>query len=150
MSKFHLAQFNVAWLLEPMEHPRIKDFRDAIDPIHDLAEEAPGFVWRLAEDGQADAVGLRPLGEDGVINCTVWETREAMEAFVYKGVHGKALKRRMEWFHPPEKPSVVLWWVPAGHHPTLEEALGKLELLRASGGTAEAFSPRQRFSPPSS
>ena len=33
----------------------------------------------------------------------------------------------------------VMWWVPAGHRPTLEEALERLEHLRVHGDSDEAF-----------
>jgi len=34
---------------------------------------------------------------------------------------------------------MVLWWVPAGHQPTVAEAVARLKLLRERGPTAEAF-----------
>ncbi len=144
---YHFAQFNVAWLKKPLEHPDIADFTNAIDSVHELADQAPGFVWRLIADGQDDATTLHPLGEDGVINCTVWESREAMAAWVYRNEHGDALKRRRDWFNPPIAPSVVMWWVPAGHTPTLEEALDRLQYLRNNGSTPLAFTFKDKYSP---
>jgi hypothetical protein len=43
---------------------------------------------------------------------------------------------------------LVLWWVPAGRRPTIEEALTKLALLRSKGPTAEAFTFRNPFPAP--
>ncbi len=43
---------------------------------------------------------------------------------------------------------LVLWWVPRGHRPTIEEAKARLEMLRAKGPAAEAFTFRQAFPPP--
>lgn len=143
----HFAQFNVAWLRKPLDHPDTADFTNAIDPLHDLADTAPGFVWRLIADGHDDATVLRPLGEDGIINCTVWESREAMAAWVYRHEHGTALKRRRDWFQPPVEPNVVMWWVPAGHTPTLDEALDRLQYLRTHGATPLAFTFRDKFRP---
>ncbi len=34
---------------------------------------------------------------------------------------------------------LVLWWVPAGHHPTLEEALARLDHLNQHGNSDHAF-----------
>jgi heme-degrading monooxygenase HmoA len=144
---YHFAQFNVAWLKKPLEHPDIADFRQAIDPVHELAEQAPGFVWRLIADGHGDATTLRPLGEDGIINFTVWESREAMAAWVYRDEHGEALKRRRDWFHPPREPNSVMWWVPAGHTPILDEALDRLQYLRRNGSTPLAFTRKDSYSP---
>jgi hypothetical protein len=36
----------------------------------------------------------------------------------------------------------VLWWVPKGHRPDVEEALARLDLLRGKGPGAEAFTFR--------
>lgn len=142
----HFAQFNVAWLKQPLDHPEIADFKNGIDTIHALADKADGFVWRLVSDGHDSALALRPLGEDGIINFTVWTSREAMANFVYrKGDHAAALRRRRDWFHPAKEHNVVMWWIPAGHIPSLEEALVRLEHLRRHGPTPHAFTFRENF-----
>jgi hypothetical protein len=43
---------------------------------------------------------------------------------------------------------LALWWIPAGHRPTIAEAIAKLEMLRSKGPTAEAFTFRKAFPPP--
>jgi hypothetical protein len=43
--------------------------------------------------------------------------------------------------------TTVLWWVPEGHEPSVEEAVARLERLRARGSTPEAFSLRHQFGP---
>ncbi|MDG4763211.1 DUF3291 domain-containing protein [Solwaraspora sp. WMMD406] len=144
---YHYAQFNVAWLREPLDHPALAEFTEAIDPLHDIADRTPGFVWRLKAEGDDDATALRPLGEDGIINFTVWESREAMAAWVYRHGHGAALKRRRDWFRPPLEPNVVMWWIPAGHTPTLDEAIDRLQYLRSRGPTPLAFTFRDKYRP---
>jgi len=144
---YQFAQFNVAWLQKPLQHPQIADFRNAIDPLHADADETPGFVWRLIADGGDDATSLRPLGEDGIINCTVWESREAMAAWVYRRGHGDALKRRRAWFLPPLECNAVMWWIPAGQMPTLDDAIDRLQYLRTHGSTPLAFPYKHQFSP---
>ncbi|MCW5230343.1 DUF3291 domain-containing protein [Verminephrobacter eiseniae] len=145
--KHHFAQFNVAWLKKPLDHPDIADFKNGIDPIHELVDKAPGFVWRLIADGHSSATTLRPLGEDGIINFTVWESRKAMANWVYRDEHAGALKRRRDWFHPPMEPGMAMWWIPAGHTPTLEEALDRLQYLRSHGATPLAFAFKDRYTP---
>ena len=44
---------------------------------------------------------------------------------------------------------MALWWVPAGHRPTIDEAIARLEHLRRHGPTPEAFTFRTRFAPDS-
>ena len=43
---------------------------------------------------------------------------------------------------------MVLWWVPAGHRPSVQEAAERLALLRELGASARAFSFRQAFAAP--
>ena len=53
---------------------------------------------------------------------SVQRALEELRAFVYAGAHREVLARRREWFHHVADPTSVLWWVPAGHHPTPAEA----------------------------
>jgi hypothetical protein len=45
---------------------------------------------------------------------------------------------------------LVLWWVPAGHIPTLTEAKERLDALRRDGPTPYAFNFKERFEAPES
>ena len=59
-----------------------------------------------------------------IVNLSVWESIEALRAFAYTAPEHKAvLRRRREWFESID-PYLVLWWIPAGHIPTVEEAEG--------------------------
>ncbi|MFC6936390.1 DUF3291 domain-containing protein [Actinomadura yumaensis] len=133
MSGSHLAQFNVATLRFPLDDPRLAEFVARLDPVNAAADGAPGFVWRLTEEGRPDATGLRPLGDDVIINFSVWEDREALWDFAYRSGHLELLRRRREWFQRHAEAHSVLWWIPAGHVPTVEEAAERLALLRAEG-----------------
>ena len=144
----HLAQINVGRLRAPVDSPLVAEFMAALDPINAIAEESPGFVWRFqTEEGNATAV--RPYeDEDILINLSVWESIEALEAFVYRSDHTAYLRRRREWFGRIDEAMLTLWWVPAGTVPTLEEAVARLDHLRAHGPTPHAFTFRQRFPAP--
>ncbi|WP_051779104.1 DUF3291 domain-containing protein [Streptomyces sp. NRRL S-241] len=135
----HLAQLNVATLRHPIDDPRIAPFVEMLDPVNAAADSAPGFVWRLVEDGAADATGLRPAGEDVIVNLSVWETREALWDFAYRSGHLESMRRRREWFERHVQAHLVLWWVPAGHLPTVAEALERLADLRTHGPSPRAF-----------
>ncbi|MFC6886868.1 MULTISPECIES: DUF3291 domain-containing protein [Actinomadura] len=139
MSGSHLAQFNVATLRFPLDDPRLAEFVARLDPVNAAADGAPGFVWRLTEEGRPDATGLRPLGDDVIINFSVWEDREALWDFAYRSGHLELLRRRREWFQRHAEAHSVLWWIPAGHVPTVEEAAERLALLRAEGPSPRAF-----------
>lgn len=147
MPAFELAQLNIARMREPLEAPGMADFVANLERINALAEASAGFVWRLkTEDG--DATALRPLGEDMLVNLSVWQDVESLSHYVYRTAHVEILRRRKEWFEKMEAASYVLWWVPAGHRPTLTEACARLEDLRARGPTAAAFTFRESFAAP--
>ncbi|GAA2391577.1 DUF3291 domain-containing protein [Streptomyces glaucosporus] len=135
----HLAQLNVATLRHPLDDPCMAPFVEMLDPVNAAADDAPGFVWRLVEDGAADATGLRPAGEDVIVNLTVWETQEALWDFTYRSGHLEVMRRRREWFERHVEAHLVLWWIPAGHLPTVGEALERLADLRAHGPSPRAF-----------
>ncbi|MFC7918246.1 DUF3291 domain-containing protein, partial [Streptomyces sp. NPDC057386] len=136
---FHIAQFNLARLLHPLDDPRLASFVELLDPVNAAADAAPGFVWRLTEDGANDAIGLRPAGEDVIINMSVWETPRALWDFTYRSGHLDTMRRRREWFERHLEAHLVLWWIPAGHRPTVEEAMERLTDLRQNGPSPRAF-----------
>ena len=146
MSRYQLAQINVAELKAPLDSPQLKDFVDNLDRINELAEGSPGFVWRLKGDGN-DATELRPMGDKIIVNYTIWRDVESLKQFVYGTAHVEILKRKREWFERM-KLNYVLWWVPAGHVPTVAEAVARLELLRSKGPSPDAFHFGEVYSAP--
>ena len=112
------------------------------------ADNAPGFVWRL-QDESGDATGIRAFGDDRlIVNMSVWESIEALETWVYRDRgHLAVVRRRRDWFEKMDA-FMVLWWVPAGHLPTVGEAEERLDLLRRDGPTPRAFTFRHRFPEP--
>jgi Domain of unknown function (DUF3291) len=150
---FHLAQLNIGRILFPMDTPEMSGFKDNLDRINALADSSEGFVWRLVGDGEGsnDATSLRPFDDDStlLINMSVWTDLEGLKNYVYKSVHTDFLKRRAEWFEKMRDVIVVLWWIPEGHIPTVQEAKERLERLRKNGSNEFAFSFREAFPAPS-
>jgi Domain of unknown function (DUF3291) len=147
MSKFQLAQLNIALLKAPLGSPELADFVANLDRINALAEAAPGFVWRLQTE-EGDATALRPLGDNVLVNMSVWQDVESLNRYVYKSAHVEVMRRRKEWFERSSAAYLVLWWVPRGHRPTIEEANERLALLRAHGPAPRAFDFRNAFLAP--
>ena len=147
MSAYELAQLNIARMKEPLESPTMADFVANLERINALAESSPGFVWRLQTD-EGDATALRPLGEDTLINVSIWRDVESLNKYVYESAHVEFMRRRKEWFERMREAYVVLWWIPRGHRPAISEAIARLELLRAKGPTTEAFTFRRAFLAP--
>ena len=148
-----LAQVNIGRLRAPLDSPRLADFMAALDPVNALADAAPGFVWRLqTEDGNATAVHAfewDQAGSAGVImNMSVWESPEALAAFVSSAGHRRVLRRRREWFEPMTEAYTALWWIPQGTVPTPADAEWRIRRLRAHGPTPDAFTLRVLFPPP--
>lgn len=148
MSEWRLAQINVGRLKAPVDHPMIGDFVANLDRINALADEAPGFVWRLKGEGD-NATDIQPRPDEPLfaINMSVWTDLDALAAFVYRSAHRDIMRRRREWFEAMET-YMALWWVPAGHIPPPEEGLDRLALLERLGPTAEAFTFRHPFASP--
>ncbi len=149
MTGYHLAQLNVARLRAPIESAEIAGFVAALDPVNALADAAPGFIWRLQDGDGPGATALRPCGPDVIVNLSVWETLGALRDFVYRsGAHLDVMRRRREWFHKLSEQHLVLWWIPAGHRPGLDEALHRLEIIRRHGPGPTAFTFREPYDPP--
>jgi hypothetical protein len=122
----------------------------ALEPVNAIADAAPGFVWRL-QDADGDATSFRAFGDDNIlVNVSVWTSIEALGDFVFRSGHVEIMRRRREWFERIADAFAVLWWVPAGHIPTIAEAEAKLLALRADGPTPAAFTFRDGFGPPDS
>ena len=139
----HLAQLNIGRLVDDPDSPTVKEFMDALAGINLLGETSPGFAWMLKDDDGPGAVGQRfPGHEDDdrlIVNLTVWAGIEPLRHFVTRSGHGMYLRRRREWFEKASEPTLVLWWIEAGHTPDLHEAADRLARLRSEGPTPEAF-----------
>ncbi len=135
----HLAQLNVATALDELDSDRLAGFMAAIRGVNKRAELSPGFVWRLQDEFGA-ATGIRARNDPRlVVNLSVWATAEDLERFVWGTVHAKVYAKKAKWFEPPKAHHLVMWWVPIGHRPSLEEALEQLDRLDAEGPSADAF-----------
>lgn len=142
---YHLAEVNIARMLAPLEDPIMAEFVANLVSINELAEKSPGFVWRL-QTAEGDATSLRVFDDEQIIiNLSVWESADSLFQFAYNSQHTDFFRRRKEWFEKMDVPILVMWWIPAGHAPTLAEAKERLTLLHEHGPTPLAFTFKQRF-----
>lgn len=144
-ANYHLAQLNVGELLHPQDSPEVAEFVGALDAINLLAETSPGFVWRL-KDENGSAMSYSIFDEQTLPNMSVWQDKDSLFNYVYNSGHTHYLGKRKMWFKIPAEAHMVLWWVPAGHTPTLEEARERLTHLRKHGPTPHAFTFKKSFS----
>jgi hypothetical protein len=147
MLYYHLAQVNIARARAPLGAPLMAPFVERLDEINALAERHPGFVWRLrAQPGTTSYV---TAGDPRlIVNMSIWESVEALQGFVFRTDHAGVMRRRSEWFEPMTKDHLAIWWIPAGHRPTLGEARERIAHLRARGDGPAAFTFRRPFPMP--
>jgi len=139
MSRYQLAQVNIGRMRAPLEDRVMAGFVARLDEINALADNSPGFVWRLQTEA-GNATYLRPYDDDRILfNFSIWETIEALRTYVYKTAHAELLRNRHEWFEKFSGAYLVLWWIPAGYVPSIEEAKERLAHLEAHGPSPFAF-----------
>src|SRR5438876_60980 len=95
---YHLAQINIGRLIAPIDDPKIAEFVAELEPINALADQAPGFVWRLqSESGNATDIAY---GDDPfiIVNMSVWQSIEALRDFAYTSDHACVFRDRAKWF----------------------------------------------------
>ena len=130
--------------------------RPAVAGVHPLVPGVGGEVVDLAsyvQDGVSQRVVLRGpvrVRDDDriIINFSVWQDAESLFQYAFYSGHTDYYRRRNEWFTHEEEPYAVLWWVPAGHEPTVDEAEAKLAELKANGPAAGALTFKRRFPAP--
>lgn len=145
--KAQLAQVNIARMKTPLEDPAMAGFVNRLDEINALAERSPGFVWRL-QTSEGNATYLRPYDDDRILfNMSVWESIETLKQYVYQSTHAELLRQRADWFSRFEGVSAALWWVPAGHQPSIDEAKKRLAHVAEHGPTPYAFTFKNPFPP---
>lgn len=146
--KYHLAQVNIALMRSPLNDPLMEEFVASLDEINALADGSPGFVWRLQSD-RGNATDFRPYDDDRILfNLSVWESLEQLQSYVYKSAHGEVMRKRRQWFEKFEGMYFALWWVEAGHIPSVIEAKQRLDHLNEHGTSDWAFNFKNPFPSP--
>ena len=147
MADYHLAQINIARLRAPIDDPMVAEFVEGLDPINALAEQSPGFVWRLQTD-EGDATSIQAYEDELVIvNMSVWETVDDLFNYVYRSGHVDFLRDRRDWFERLGESHMCMWWLPAAALPTVDEGVARLEILQTRGPTSQAFTFRSPVEP---
>ena len=134
----HVAQINIGTMVAATDDPRVVEFMEALERINAIADAAPGFVWRLQTDsGNATEIQVFP-NPLTLVNMSVWDSVDALKAYVYRSEHMDFFRRRAAWFETDAK-RVALWHIPEGSIPELDEAVRRLEFLERNGASPYAF-----------
>jgi hypothetical protein len=145
---WHLAQINIGKLTAPQGDPRVQPFFDALDRVNALADQSPGFVWRL-QDESGNAMGISYSPDPMLaVNMSVWQDADSLFEFVYRSAHTPVMARRREYFERFDGAYQALWWIAAGTVPTVGEGLSRLWLLERFGPCPQAFTFKARFPAP--
>ncbi|HEV7714325.1 MAG TPA: DUF3291 domain-containing protein [Steroidobacteraceae bacterium] len=137
---YQLAQCNIGRAKASMDDAVMAGFAARLEDINALADGTPGFVWRLQTD-EGNATSVQAFEDNLVLfNMSVWETPDQLRSFVYRSDHANVMRQRRSWFEKFDGIYLVLWWIPAGHIPTVEEAKQRLAHLQAHGESPHAFS----------
>ena len=83
-----------------------------------------------------------------LVNMSVWESVEALRQYVYKSAHAGVLRDRTKWFEKPAQAHMAMWWIEAGHIPSVAEARERLEHRQKWGDSPIAFSFGKIFPAP--
>jgi hypothetical protein len=148
MSQYQIAQVNMGRIKARLDDPSMAGFMNRLDELNALADQSPGFVWRL-QTGEGNATYFRPYEHDDriLLNMSVWEDIESLKHYVYRTMHAELLRQRHEWFEKFSGNYSALWWVPAGHRPSIDEAKKRIAHLDANGPTEFAFTFKTTFLP---
>ncbi len=145
--EMELAQLNIAKARGEMDELLMKEFVDNLESVNAMAESSEGFIWRL-KDESGDATAIQAFDDPLLlVNMSVWQSPDALKGFMYMTHHISFMKRKKEWFEKLTQANYVLWWVPKGHIPDVEEGKLRLEHLREHGESPYAFSFKSRFEP---
>lgn len=138
----HLAELNIGRLIAPTDDPRVAEFMNNLDLINGLGKHMPGFVWMMegsGEPGKGNTEAHLEGDPQFVANLSVWETPAQLRTYVFDTLHARFMNRSKEWFETLVQMHFVMWWVPEGTQPTLDEAMAKLQHRQTHGDSEEAF-----------
>lgn len=145
---YYLAQINIALMKAPLDNPIMTEFAEALAEVNAVAENSPGFVWRL-QTPSGDATDIKAYEDPRIlVNISVWQSVEQLKNYVYQSLHGDFFVRRRKWFEKYKGEHFAMWWIPDRHRPTVEEGKAKLEHLELYGDSPKSFTFAQTYSAP--
>ena len=145
---WHVALFNIARAVAPLDDPILAEFMGSLDRINARADQTDGLIWRFQTES-GNATEERAYPDDRVIiNLSVWRDIESLREFTYRGDHAEIMRRRREWFERMTETYLVLWWVRAGTIPSVSDAKSRLAYVRQFGLSSQGFNFQERYPPP--
>lgn len=137
---YHLIHANIALARASLDDPLMNGFVQQVEEINLKASLSAGFVSQPTPNDSGEIYQGKLL-----LNMSIWESVEELNAFTHTGKHAKALEDRSSWFEKQSKSSYVLFWFTKGETPTELEVSKRIEHLAMYGTTAYAFNFQQYF-----
>ena len=83
----NLAQLNIARMRGTADSDLMKEFMDNLEYVNGLADNAPGFVWRL-QDESGDATSIQAFDDPMLlVNMSVWQDFDSLKDYILKTGH---------------------------------------------------------------
>jgi len=106
-------------------------------------------AWFYKELPMVKSVRRYVTAVGDISTVEIWQEFEDLRAYVYRSAHAEVLRQRREWFEKFDRVFLALWWIPAGHIPSIDEAKARLASLEENGPTPLAFTFKTTFPPDS-
>ena len=136
----HIAIFNIGKLKYDLGDACLEDYIAAAEVVSKIAERCQGFVWKTEVEERGGGTSRLIDGDPRiVVQLSVWEDAESLKHFLWNTLHKKIYQRRDEWFCPLDRKTMVLWNVAEDERPELNDAVERLDALRAYGATDYAY-----------
>jgi hypothetical protein len=150
-----LAQVNIARMRGSLAQQVMAGLSARLEEMNRLADASDGFIWRWRGD-ESSAEELRAFEQYFVpfqpehlfYNLSVWASVEALRRYAFKTAHSQMLADKRQWVEELDRARLALWWIPAGHHPSVAESADRLRAVNERGATPYAFTFRQSFPEP--
>ena len=146
MSKYNLAQINIAKVLAPMDDPIMKGFEDNLDAIYRISDVHPDFLCRINNEDYPTELRDAFPDESLIVNISVWKDLISLFDFTYKSGHVEIFKRKKEWLSKIQMKYMGCWYFQEGNVPAYQEPKQRLNYVNKNGYTPYAFSFKDKFS----
>ena len=154
MAEYHLAQVNIARMRDTLNGPAMAGLVKRIGEMNQLAEGSEGFVWRFKGEATPETLSVfkgyfEPFEPEKLFyNLSVWRSVDDLQNYVFRTTHAEMFRGKAGWMDAFDRAHLALWWIPAGHAPTIAESAERLRAVDARGPTPFAFSFRNSFPKP--
>ena len=117
----------------------MKEFLNSLVEVYRLAEDHPGFLWRIPDD--TIAAEITSSGFDNRMSATVsmWKRVDDLHDYTFNSLHGAYLKRTAEWFDQVDGPQLVVWDIEDDARPSFFEAWERLQHLKQYGPSHRGY-----------